>query len=49
MEGHIVIGIQMIERHLMIILGFYSEDFITRIKGCIVKIMENLSMDHLGK
>lgn len=37
MEGHIVIGIQMIEKAFNDNPGFYSEDFITRIKGCIVQ------------
>lgn len=37
MEGHIVIGVEMIENAFRENLGFYSEDFVTRIKGCIVQ------------
>lgn len=37
MEGHIVIGIEMIDKAFNDNLGFYSEDFITRMKGCIVQ------------
>ncbi len=37
MEGHIVIGITMIEEAFKNNPGFYSEDFKSRIKGCIVQ------------
>ena len=37
MEGHIVIGIEMIEKAFNDNPDFYSDDFITRIKGCIVQ------------
>ncbi|WP_346871231.1 HD domain-containing protein [Clostridium sp. UBA5119] len=37
MEGHIVIGITMIEEAFKNNPGFYSEDFKNRIKGCIVQ------------
>lgn len=37
LEGHIVIGIQMIDRALRECGGAFSEDFIRRIKGCITQ------------
>ena len=37
MEGHIVIGTQMLEEAFLSNKGFYSEDFMTRMKGCIVQ------------
>lgn len=37
MEGHIVIGVQMIDEAIRNNPGFYSDDFIARIKGCIVQ------------
>ncbi|MBM6820477.1 MULTISPECIES: 3'-5' exoribonuclease YhaM family protein [Clostridium] len=37
MEGHIVIGTEMLDKALNDNPGFYSEDFITRMKGCIVQ------------
>lgn len=37
MEGHIVIGVQMIEEAVNANPNFYSEDFITRIKACLVQ------------
>lgn len=37
MEGHIVIGITMVEEAFKSAPGFYSEDFKNRIRGCIVQ------------
>lgn len=37
MEGHIVIGVEMIDRAIAAKPKFYSDDFIARIKGCIVQ------------
>ena len=37
MEGHIVIGTEMLDKACNDNPGFYSEDFITRMKGCIVQ------------
>lgn len=37
MEGHIVIGIQMLDRAFKSEPNLYSEDFKARIKGCIVQ------------
>lgn len=37
MEGHIVIGTEMLEEAFLKNPGFYSEDFIVRMKGCIVQ------------
>ena len=37
MEVHIVIGTEMLDKALNDNPGFYSEDFITRMKGCIVQ------------
>lgn len=37
MEGHIVIGVELIDKAIRKNPEFYSEDFITRIKGCIVQ------------
>lgn len=37
MEGHIVIGVEMIDKAIREKPGFYSEDFIARIKGCVVQ------------
>jgi len=37
MEGHIVIGTQMIEEAIKANPAIYSDDFITRIKACIVQ------------
>lgn len=37
MEGHIVIGTEMLDRAFLEKPGFYSEDFIIRMKGCIVQ------------
>ncbi|GAA0077730.1 3'-5' exoribonuclease YhaM family protein [Clostridium sp. CTA-5] len=37
MEGHIVIGVEMIDRAINQNISLYSEDFIMRIKGCIVQ------------
>lgn len=37
LEGHIVIGIQLIDRALNNINYSFSEDFVRRIKGCIVQ------------
>lgn len=37
MEGHIVIGVQMIEEAFKAEPNLYSEDFKSRIKGCIVQ------------
>lgn len=37
MEGHIVIGVQMIDEAVRANPGIYNEDFIMRIKGCVVQ------------
>lgn len=37
MEGHIVIGVELIDKAIREKPGFYSEDFVARIKGCIVQ------------
>ncbi|MBN4049341.1 3'-5' exoribonuclease YhaM family protein [Clostridium estertheticum] len=37
MEGHIVIGVELIEKAIRENPTLYSEDFVTRIKGCIVQ------------
>ncbi|WPC44635.1 3'-5' exoribonuclease YhaM family protein [Clostridium sp. JS66] len=37
MEGHIVIGVELIDKAIREKPEFYSEDFITRVKGCIVQ------------
>ncbi|MGV8982234.1 HD domain-containing protein [Clostridium sp.] len=37
MEGHIVIGVELIDKAIRENPTVYSEDFITRIKGCIVQ------------
>lgn len=37
MEGHIVIGIELMNEAIRQNPTFYSEDFVTRIKGCIVQ------------
>lgn len=37
MEGHIVIGIQMIDEAIRANPEIYSEDFIVRVKGCVVQ------------
>lgn len=37
MEGHIVIGVQMIDEAIRSNPNIYSEDFIERIKGCITQ------------
>jgi 3'-5' exoribonuclease len=37
MEGHIVIGVEMIDKAVMENPSVYSEDFIMRIKGCVVQ------------
>ncbi len=37
MEGHIVIGVELIDKAIRENPTLYSEDFITRIKGCIVQ------------
>lgn len=37
MEGHIVIGVELIDKAIMEIPSFYSEDFVMRIKGCVVQ------------
>lgn len=37
MEGHIVIGVQMVQEAFLKNLELYSEDFIARIKACIVQ------------
>lgn len=37
MEGHIVLGVQMLEKAFMDKPNFYSEDFKERIKACIVQ------------
>lgn len=35
MEGHILIGVEMIDQAIRENIGFYSDDFVARIKGCI--------------
>ena len=37
MEGHIVIGVELIDKAIWANEALYTEDFITRIKGCIVQ------------
>lgn len=37
LEGHIVIGVQMIDRAIMELGIPFSEDFVKRIKGCIIQ------------
>jgi len=37
LEGHITIGVQMIDEAVRSKPNFYSEDFINRVKGCIVQ------------
>jgi 3'-5' exoribonuclease len=37
MEGHIVIGVEMVEKAFRQNPELYTDDFITRIKGCIVQ------------
>lgn len=37
MEGHILIGVEMIDQAVRENTGFYSEDFVARIKGCIAQ------------
>ncbi|MCC3869862.1 3'-5' exoribonuclease YhaM family protein [Terrisporobacter mayombei] len=37
LEGHIVIGVQMIDRGIMDLNIPFSEEFVTRIKGCITQ------------
>jgi 3'-5' exoribonuclease len=37
MEGHIVIGVELIDKAIRENPTFYSEDFVNRIKGCIVQ------------
>lgn len=37
MEGHIVIGVELIDKAVGENSEFYSEDFVDRIKGCIVQ------------
>lgn len=37
MEGHIVIGVELIDKAINENPSFYSEDFVMRIKGCIVQ------------
>lgn len=37
MEGHIVIGVELIDKAIREKPELYSEDFITRVKGCIVQ------------
>ena len=37
MEGHIVIGTEMLDKAFLDNPGFYSDDFIIRMKGCIVQ------------
>lgn len=37
LEGHIVIGVQMIDRAIMNLAIPFSEDFVRRIKGCITQ------------
>lgn len=37
LEGHIVIGVEMIDRTIMDLKIPFSEDFIRRVKGCIIQ------------
>lgn len=37
MEGHIVIGVELIDKAILENPLFYSEDFVMRIKGCVVQ------------
>lgn len=37
MEGHIVIGVELVDEAVRENMGLYSEDFVNRIKGCIVQ------------
>ena len=37
MEGHIVIGVELIDKAILENPSFYSEDFVMRIKGCVVQ------------
>lgn len=37
LEGHIIIGVQMIDRAIIELNIPFSEDFVTRIKGCITQ------------
>ena len=37
MEGHIVIGVELIDNAIRENPAFYSEDFVNRIKGCLVQ------------
>ena len=37
MEGHIVIGVELLDKAIRGNEALYSEDFITRIKGCLVQ------------
>ena len=37
LEGHIVIGVEMIDRAIMELKIPFSEDFIRRVKGCIIQ------------
>ncbi len=37
LEGHITIGVQMIDEAVRSKPNFYSEDFVNRVKGCIVQ------------
>lgn len=37
MEGHIIIGVQMIDEAIKSKPGFYSDDFVCRIKGCVTQ------------
>lgn len=37
LEGHIVIGVEMIDRAIMDLKIPFSEDFIRRVKGCIIQ------------
>jgi len=37
MEGHIVIGVELIDKAIRENISFYSEEFVARIKGCVVQ------------
>lgn len=37
MEGHIVIGVEMLEKAFQAAPNLYSDDFIARVKGCVVQ------------
>lgn len=37
LEGHITIGVQMIDEAILSKPSFYSNDFVNRVKGCIVQ------------